>query len=239
MKNFRINIILVAVAVALSFFTSCRFGCIKGSGKDVTENRKVNDFTKLDISGGYTVNLKQDSTLALQITGDEKFMKYVRTEVSGNKLRIFSRKNFCGSNVVINIGVKGLSEIKSSGAIELNTQGKLTAQDLKLALSGASKLNMDLNAGTVTTTGSGATEITLTGQAGTHNIKPSGAGKLHALDFIVGDYKINTSGASNCQINVLKTLDVKTSGASEITYRGNPSSINNNKSGASSITKAE
>jgi hypothetical protein len=65
----------------------------------------------------------------------------------------------------------------------------------------------------------------------------SGSGDIDALDFVVGKYNIETSGASHCKINVLKDLSVHTSGASEIEYRGSPSNVSSDKSGASSITK--
>lgn len=64
-------------------------------------------------------------------------------------------------------------------------------------------------------------------------------GKINAFDFVVGEYTIRSSGASHCKINVLKTLNVHSSGASEIKYKGSPSTVNNDKSGASSIEKVD
>jgi len=56
---------------------------------------------------------------------------------------------------------------------------------------------------------------------------------------VVGDYDISTSGAGNCEINVLHSLNVSSSGASEVKYKGNPSSVNNDKSGASTLQKVD
>ncbi|HAL83013.1 MAG TPA: DUF2807 domain-containing protein, partial [Mucilaginibacter sp.] len=38
-------------------------------------------------------------------------------------------------------------------------------------------------------------------------------------------------------VNVLNSLSVHSSGASEVRYRGNPANVTNNKSGASSVEK--
>ncbi|MDB5010139.1 MAG: hypothetical protein JWQ06_928, partial [Mucilaginibacter sp.] len=139
--------------------------------------------------------------------------------------------------MTVNIGIRNIKEMEASGAVEVTSDGKINTQDIHFKLSGATKLTMDLNAANVNTEGSGATKITLTGQASSHNIELSGVGKLNALDFVVGNYNISTSGASKCQINVLNSLNIHTSGASKIQYRGNPKDVNNDKSGASSVEK--
>jgi hypothetical protein len=240
MKN-RINILFIAIAaVSLSLLSSCHIGCMKGSGNSVTENRKIAGFSKIDISGGFNINIKQDSSNTVTVTGDDNLLKYIRTEVSGNKLRIYTRKNFCqDAPVAITVGFRQLEEIKGAGAIELTSAGRLNLQNLKLEFSGASKINLDLSAADVATSVKGATTIALAGQAASHNIKASGVAKVQAFDFIVGKYDIKTSGSGNCQINVLKSLKVNTSGVSTIEYRGNPSEVETNKSGSSKVTKVQ
>ena len=238
-KLYSVAMLLIAVLL-LSVLSSCRFGCIKGSGHQVTESHKMNDFTRLDISGGFKINLKQDSSLTVSVTADDNLMKYIHASLDGDKLRIYSKKNLCGSSeIVLNIGVKNLEVIKISGGINLATDGKLITKDLHLELNGASKIDMDLNAANVFTEGSGSTDMTLRGQASSHKIEFAGSGKVKALDFVVGSYDIETTGASDCSINVLKDLNVKTTGAADIKYRGNPTSVNTSKTGAASVTKIE
>ncbi|HEY9197019.1 MAG TPA: head GIN domain-containing protein [Mucilaginibacter sp.] len=234
--------IIAAFALAsLSLFSSCKhFRCVHGSGNIVTENRKANEFTRLDVSGSYKVFLKQDSSLTISIKGDDNLLKYVSTSVEGDQLTIKSRKNFCSDgDIVINIGIRNLKEIGASGAVELSSAGKINTGDLKFDLSGATKINLDVNAANLVSETSGMSELNLTGQAASHRVETSGVAKIHAFDFVVGDYEINTSGVSDCKINVLKTLNVHSSGASEIQYKGSPATVNNDKSGASSIKKVD
>jgi hypothetical protein len=89
----------------------------------------------------------------------------------------------------------------------------------------------------VRTQSSGASEIFLKGQASSHEVELSGSSSIDALDFVVGKYRIESSGASNSKINVLSDLRVKSSGASDVEYRGNPSNVSNDDSGASSVRK--
>ncbi len=239
MKKITLNLFVLVAVMSVAVLSSCRFG-VRGSGNVIVENRKVSDFTKLDISGAYKIILKQDSTLSVSISADDNLLKYIKTENNGDKLRIYSKKNLRPrGDLTITIGVKSLKSIETSGAVEVSSNGKIIVQDLKFDLSGATKITMDLNAANVTTDGSGATRVNLTGQASSHHVDLSGASKINALDFVVGDYEIETSGASKCEINVLNTLNIHSSGASTVRYRGNPKTVNDDKSGASSVQKID
>jgi hypothetical protein len=237
-KNHLFFVAFVAIATSLTF-AACKMTCLKGSGKQTTTIRKVADFTKLDISGAYKVILKQDSTLTINVTADDNLQEYIKTEVDGESLKISTnKKNICASgNFTVTIGARQLEAINTSGAISVTSAGKIVAKTFAFNLSGATKINLDLDASTVHTEASGVTEINLKGQASTHDINLSGGGKVHAFDFVVGNYDIQTSGASECEINVLHELTVNSSGASSINYKGNPATINNKKAGVSSITK--
>ncbi|MCC8426660.1 head GIN domain-containing protein [Mucilaginibacter sp. UR6-11] len=239
MKKTDLAILALFAGVSLLLLSSCKIGCVKGSGNQASAARKVTDFTKLDISGAFKIILKQDSTLGVTVTTDDNLLQYVKTDIDGDRLVIStSKKSICSSgSIAITIGVRHLEAIKASGAVDLASDGKIVTKNVNLELSGATKINLDLDAADVTTTANGVTEITLKGQASSHSIEFDGGGKLHAFDFVAGSYNITSSGASECDINVLRELTVKSSGASAVKYKGNPATINNNKTGVSSITK--
>jgi hypothetical protein len=138
--------------------------------------------------------------------------------------------------VTITIGVRNLKSIVASGAVEITSNGRLNLGDLDLNLSGATKINLDVAASNVETNGSGVSDITLKGQASSHTIEMSGSGNVHAFDFVVGNYSIETSGQSDCEINVLSELNIHSTGVSDIKYKGNPTKINKSKTGALSLT---
>ncbi|RYZ99468.1 MAG: DUF2807 domain-containing protein [Sphingobacteriaceae bacterium] len=233
-------ITLAAAGIAVSALSSCGNSCSTGSGDLATDTRKVDDFTKIEVSGGFKVTLKQDSSLSVVLTADDNLLGIIKTTVSGGTLKIKPEHNLCATdNATVVIGVRNLEKIEGSGAVEFISDGKLNTKDFDISLSGAGRVDLDLNAANVHTDVSGATELILKGQATTHDVEFSGTGKINALDFVVGSYNIETSGASESKINVLKSLIVKTSGASNIEYRGNPTTVKNHESGASSIKKID
>jgi hypothetical protein len=240
MKKPYLKILLLAAIASVAVLSSCRFRCKKGSGDMITENRKVAEFSRLDIAGGFKVKLVQDSSQKVTITADDNLMKYIETEVSGDKLTLKTTKNICSSGeITVLIGVRHLQELEGSGAVDLSAAGPLNIGDIRFHFSGATKVDLELNAGTVNTEGTGSTEIKFKGQAGIHNVEMTGSGNLDALDFVVGKYSIKTTGAAECKINVLNSLSVNTTGASDIEYRGNPKDVNTKKTGASSVKKID
>jgi hypothetical protein len=230
------------IAAAFSFgvfFSSCSgFDCIDGSGNQISENRNVGSFTRVETSGSIKVILKQGPVNSVKVTADDNIIKDIETDVRGNRLIIDLEGNFCDVGpITVYVTSKEYEGVDASGAVEIVSDGKLNLKDFELDLSGASKVDLDLNAANVKTSSSGASEISLKGQAGSHELELSGSTSVEALDFIVGRYRIESSGASESRINVLNELNISSSGSSDVEYRGNPSSIKNSESGASSLKK--
>ena len=213
------------------------FNCIEGSGNQISDSRKVEPFTYVETSGSIKLVLKQGQQ-DLRIVADDNIIKEIRTKVSGNTLKIDVDGNFCNTGqITVYLSSQSYEGVDVSGAVEIVSDGLLQLKDFELQLSGSSKVNLNLNAANVRTQSSGASEIFLKGQASSHEVELSGSSSIDALDFVVGKYRIESSGASNSKINVLSDLRVKSSGASDVEYRGNPSNVSNDDSGASSVRK--
>ncbi|WP_051189797.1 head GIN domain-containing protein [Daejeonella oryzae] len=228
----------IALVILIAQSGCNQIDCISGSGNEVTQSRKLDSFTFIETGGSIKLVLKQGPVQDVRIVADDNIQEEITTRVNGKTLKIELEGNLCDSGpITAYITAPAFEGVDASGAVELNSDGNLKVNNFEIHLSGSSKVNLDLNAANVLTTSSGSSEIYLKGQAGTHEVDLSGAGSIEALDFIVGKYKIESSGASKSRINVLNELRVKSSGASDVQYRGNPTSVSNNDSGASSLKK--
>ena len=225
-------------SIILLLHSGCNLDCITSSGKQVSQVRSVDSFTSITTSGTVKLVLKQGPSQEVRIVADDNIQDEIRTHVNGKTLKIEIEGNICdGGQIIAYLTAPNFEGVDASGAVELTSDGNLKVQDFAIRISGSSKVNLDLNAANVITKSSGSSEIHLKGQAGSHDVDLSGAGSIDALDFIVGKYSIETSGASQSRINVLNELRVKSRGASDVQYRGNPSQISNDESGASSLKK--
>jgi hypothetical protein len=236
MKEFSLNSI-VFISLSALLLSSCNgFDCINGSGNQVTESRDIGTFTNVETSGSLTIVLSQDSASSIRILADDNIQDKIQTKLRGNTLRIDIEGNFCDAGpVTIYLSSKDYQKIESSGSVEVLSEGKLNLNELEIELQGSSKVMLDLNAKSLKTSSSGSSEIELKGQAGSHDLEMTGSSSVEALDFVVGEYRINSTGASKSRINVLNVLEVNSHGASEVEYKGKPSKIEKDNSGASVV----
>ncbi len=229
---------LIFAGTLLAISGCNHFGCISGSGHQISQNRTTEPFSKIETSGSMKIVLKQDSNQMVRIVADDNIQKDIRTSVHGSTLKIDMDGNFCNTGpITVYLNAKNFEGVDASGAVEIENTGKLNVKDFSLDLSGSSKVNLDLTAANVSTQSSGSSEIYLKGQASSHHIDLSGSGSIEALDFVVGKCDIESSGASKSRVNVLNSLDVHSSGSSDVEYRGNPAHVSNDDSGSSSIKK--
>jgi hypothetical protein len=233
--------ITVMMAFILMFGTGLMAGCIpeegiKGDGNVVKEERNVSDFTSLEVGGAFTVYLYQGNKESLTIEADKNLMEFIRTEVKGDRLKIYTEDKSINKFTKMNIYLTfvDLEMIDVSGAADLLGKGKMQFKDLTLEASGASELEMELEVDMLRADFSGASEVELMGKAGSVRCECSGASEFDALDFMIKHGEFDVSGASDAKVNVSDMLEVEVSGAASLKYKGSPQ-IKSDVSGAASL----
>ena len=224
-----------------SLFASCRMiGGTSGDGNVLKETRTVGSFNSIDVSGAFDIILKQGATEEVTVETDRNLLPIVRTEVQGNTLKIETRKDIHHSTVLkVYITVKDLKMIDMSGAVNVKTDGRITVPELSIDGSGASDARMDLAVQKLRLDCSGATKLRFSGSATDVSMDLSGASDIFGYDLLAENYDIDISGAGNAQINVSKKLHAQISGACSVKYKGSPTDVDQDVSGAGSIRKVD
>ena len=112
-----------------------------------------------------------------------------------------------------------------------------TVKEFKLKIAGASELTGVLKSGGGKIDVIGASRLKLSGAMGDSVIRVAGASHLDLEDFTVNNADIRLAGASSCYLNVNGKLDAELSGASRLSYGGNPVMGNIKTAGASTVSK--
>lgn len=203
------------------------------------------DFTRLKISSALKVWITQGDNCDVRIETEEgsDCRSLVDIDQSGETLELALKsgllklRDFHAINVYITI--RELKELEVSGAVDVRSKNKLLCQQLDMDLSGAVKTQLDLSAGDVTVECSGAVKLELQGECKSLDIDMSGATKVLATEMSVDVCHVETSGAGSIDVNVIRELRVDSSGASSVTYRGDPEVLKIRTSGASEVRKFE
>lgn len=224
MKKYGLLIFIFALSIGLAFSTNCsfggmrNFGGIQGSGTSKTETRKVSGFSKIDASGAINVEVSVQKDFSVEVQADDNLLANIKTEVSGNTLKIYSEDRISPkTRINVKISMPEIEGLEVSGASSGNVSN-VKANSLELKASGASKIKAD-------------------GAAKKLEAEASGASTIDAENLKVEDADVDASGASNATVSASDDLKVEASGASKISYSGEPKNIKQNSSGASSVTK--
>jgi hypothetical protein len=210
---------------------------IKGDGDVVKEKRDVSGFVSLEVSGAFEVFLYQGKTESLTVEADKNLMGIIKTEVKGDKLRIYTDENiksFTKMNIYLTF--EELEMIDISGAVEVSSEDLLIFDELSLDGSGASELDLKMEVANLNADFSGASEINLSGMAKVAIFDLSGASEIDAIDFEVKHCELDVSGASDARLFVTDNLEVNVSGAASVRYKGSPQ-LSSDISGAGSLKK--
>ncbi len=229
MKNYKsMNWKLFAIPtfMVIAILTGCIFNvnCKKGNGNISKQERKITAFDAIDVSGAYNIILNQDSVTSVYVETDENLLPLINTTVEGGKLIIENKdsKSLCPSkNINVYVNVADIKNIDISGAVEVKCIKKFSLNDLKIDVSGAGEINLNLSVQNLYLDCSGASKILLSGDATNVISDNSGASEINAFDFLVENFKITSSGAGKAKVNVSKKLDIDISGASYVKYKGN------------------
>jgi hypothetical protein len=226
-------ILISALILSISTFSFSQNG-----GTDNSETRQVSEFNEIDLSSGhFTVYLTQTEKESLRIEASKELLSLIKSEVKNNELHIYmNHPDKSQEKAIIYIGFRDLKEMKSSGAVSINTQGMIKTNETEFKFSGASNANLELTASRLEISVSGSSSIKIKGSADQVELNISGAGSYDAVDLNSKIYDIDISGAGKATIAVSDKMDVSISGSGTVKYKGDPA-IEKSISGSGKITR--
>jgi hypothetical protein len=191
---------------------------VSGSGTVKTEKRDVGAFSSVDVSGAYEVEIVCQKQPSLEVEGDDNILPLVQTYVKNNTLYITSNKPFSVKRAIkVRITTGNLEGLSSTGASTVTLDGVKNEQ-LVIETSGASKIDAS-------------------GETKTLDIESSGASKVDVQELKAARVKVSLTGAGRANIYASEEVNADVSGASQVTYYGEPKVVNKSVSGASAINK--
>lgn len=211
--------LLFFVAIACLLVACGDITGIKGSGTAKTETRSVSGFKEVKARGAINLDISIGPEYSLTIEADDNLLEHIQTDVSGGALVIESRNERINPKTKINVKVTmpELVDLEISGASTGKASGVKT-----------DKLGLEI---------SGASKVTIDGEVRELNATASGASSINAEGLKTENADADSSGASSITVNATGDLKANASGASSVTYVGDPKSLKQNSSGASSVKK--
>ena len=211
----------------------------EGSGFLQTEIRALPDFNSVDMTTAGKVFISTGAEQQVSVTVDDNIAEYITTTVRNGKLYIGTKPDMSLSNMnlTVNLTMTDLNELVASSAGSIIGKNRFEAQDIRLILSSAGNIWLELESDCIYSNLSSAGNLFLSGKAREHNIIVSSAGNLYAFDLMTETTKITLSSAGNAEVYVTQLLEATLSSIGSLYYKGHPTIYKNLSSKGKVIDK--
>ena len=233
------NIILaISAALILS-------GCMnlypgkKGNGNVVTEDRNVSEnFTEVKASAGMDVFLTEGSENKIVVEADENLLSMIKTEVRDGKLEITSTGNigFYKSKKV-HVTYVELNNIEASSGSEIVGNSVIRSERLSLKSNSGAEIKVEVFSKELTAKASSGADIEVSGKASSFIAEASSGSELDAKKLLTINCTAKASSGADISVTVKERLETQVSSGGDISYYGNPVSVDSNKSSSGSVRK--
>ena len=234
----RLNLILLIGALFLLENTKAQKTVYDAN----VEVRKVGSFTSVSVSSAIDLYISMGNEDLVAVGGaDKSYANSITTEVRNGTLYIGFKGsviiNWGAKNMKAYVSLKTINKLEASGSSDVYVDGTLNATDLVIDLSGASDFKGSVQTENLRLNGSGSSDFKVSGKATNIKIDISGSSDVKGYELITDNCDIQASGSSDVQITVNKQLKVNATGASDISYKGEPTIKDVRTNGSSDIKK--
>jgi hypothetical protein len=175
---------------------------------------------------------------SVRITGDEKQVSQIRTEVVDGKLVVRMEKSswFNSSRgIQVTISNPKVTSVEASGGADVDAEASPTENFLAEASGGADVSVRNLDVKRLKVEASGGGEATVKGRADMADMEASGGAEVHAQDLSLKSLNVDASGGSTVKANPTGRIVAEASGGSSVHVDSAPAQREVSSSGGGSV----
>ncbi len=238
MKKAVFLFIIVSVVMSSCIIDGWNYG-VSGNGNVVEETRDLSGFEGVQVSAGIDVYLTEGNEFEVIVEADENLMEVILTEIKGDMLVVKTdRVNIRHArSKKVHVTLPELSELKISSAGDCEGQTPFTCDDLRLGISSAGNMSLEVEANKIYLDISSSGDAHIEGSTNILEASLSSAGELNAYDLIAKKVDIVVSSAGDARVHATEEISMNASSAGNIYYRGDAEVVHSRSSSAGDIIK--
>jgi len=183
-------------------------------------------FSSVDISNNAEVRFIKGEEHLVVVEGSERALEALRVESNEGDLRIYRDQDFyicilyCSdifSKTIITVTTPELESITLSGNVN-GSMDRFESENFSARFSGNAIFDIDVISQNLDVRVIGSGKIGLRGSTENLSLRLSGSSKIDALNMVIKNALVKSSGSANVDLSVENTLDVRTSGSTKVGY---------------------
>ena len=228
----------------LSLMATAQWGNqkIRGNGDVVTIERSVGKYESIASAGWFDVILVSGEEGNITLKGEENLLEYIETEVKNGKLTIKTEKgvNLKPSSwrggIEITVPIEEINGVSLAGSGDVISRTTIKTDTFQASLAGSGDVNLSVETSDFKASLSGSGDMEFDGSADNFKVSVAGSGDIDAFGLSADYVEASVAGSADLNVTANKGIKARVSGSGDITYKGNPSKIDNKTSGSGDIS---
>lgn len=214
------------------------FNRIDGNRNVISEKRKINDdFTRVKVSSGIDLYIKQGNKVSLTVEADENLHDYIITEVHGDQLKIYVDGNIWRAKArKVYLTVTTLEELKATSGSDVYSQSVIRANDLEVSTSSGADMRIEVDADNVVSSSSSGSDLRISGKSNTHSTSATSGSSIYAYKLESKDVTAKVSSGADIGVYASESINARASSGGDIRYKGNPEKVNKKTSSGGGVS---
>ncbi|MDB5131453.1 MAG: hypothetical protein JWR02_1202 [Mucilaginibacter sp.] len=239
------KILLAVILLTAGSYTFAKPNAAAKTNATEIADRHLSGFNAVNVAGPYDVYIKQGATESVKVEAPADMIDRILTEVNGGVLKIYSRHNNWNwgfswghhRKIVVYVIAKDLNSINISGSGDVSFKEGITANSLKLRITGSGDMSGRVEAKTLESSITGSGDMRLSGHAENSAVSVVGSGDFTARNLLTVNSSVRVSGSGDAYVNASERVDAAVVGSGDVHYTGAAKSINSKKSGSGDISR--
>jgi hypothetical protein len=229
---------------------------IEGSGDLVSEDRDVDEFTRIESSGPFDVVVTIGDKQSVSITFDDNLIDLVETNVRRKTLQIYSDENFDSEHSCrVEVTIPKLERVVTRGSGDITVEsvsgkrfdcrvngsgdimvGELACDRVECSIHGSGDIVLQqLDGEFVECLIHGSGDFSAEGKVDEIEISIHGSGDVDTRDLRAQTADVTVQGSGDVRVHCEDSFDGAVYGSGDIIFYGDPKYISKHVSGSGSI----
>lgn len=197
---------------------------VKGNGNVITQERNIDNVSRLKIRGAINVELVPGSSGIVRVEADENLMRYIITRNEDGWLVIRTRDNVSLRSerpVKVYVSADMIRSIQIAGSGNVHGRGKFDGADkLEIDIAGSGDVELSVNTPKVLVDIAGSGNVSLSGETRDAVVNIAGSGNYEAADLLTETTDIDIAGSGDARVHADVRLKADVLGSGNVFYRG-------------------
>lgn len=234
LKTFGLGLLLAAG------FSACSLvGIERSRGPVTTATFEETGFHSIHNELPGDIEIKVGDSFKVEVTAEESALEEIETFVTEGVLHLqFDNSMYDVDHLKVIVTAPAWSAFTLTGSANMTITDAIVGSSLSLKISGSG--DVFVNNAQYTSTQmdiSGSGNMTLAGASDSLVCKISGIGSVNNLGYQTKVTDADISGSGSMSVWVTERLDVKISGSGDVSYQGNPATVNTTITGSGKVIK--